>query len=67
MWDIEGSGKWCTLFSISTCNFGSLKNPIQTITILYEVYFRYKWGKWFLWSMVAAQAAKNSGDEWGFS
>ena len=26
--------------------------------------FWYKWKKWFLWTMAAAQAAENHGDEW---
>ena len=30
-----------------------------------DLFFWYKRKKWFLWTMAAAQAAKNHGDEWG--
>ena len=29
-----------------------------------DLSFRYKWESWFLWTMVATQAAENHGDEW---
>ena len=29
--------------------------------------FWYKWKKWFLWTMAAAQAAENYGVEWGLT
>ena len=59
---------------ISTCNFGSFKNPFATITSLSELYFTIRRfiilvqkKKWFLWPMVAAQGAENNGDEWGLT
>ena len=64
---------WIFCF-ISICKFGSFKNPFATITSLSEFYFwirRFillvKWKKWFLWTMAAAQAAENHGDEWGLT
>ena len=38
---------------ISICKFSSFKNPFKI--------------KWFLWTMGAAQAAENHGDEWGLT
>ena len=32
-----------------------------------DLSFWCKWKKWFLWTMVAAQAAENHGDEWGLT
>ena len=32
-----------------------------------DLSFWYKWKKWFLWTMVAAQAVENHGDEWGLT
>ena len=32
-----------------------------------DLFFWYKRKKWFLWTMAAAQAAENHGDEWGLT
>ena len=32
-----------------------------------DLFCRYKQKKWFLWTMAAAQVAKNHGDEWGLT
>ena len=32
-----------------------------------DLSFWYKQKKWFLWTMAAAQAAENHGDEWGLT
>ena len=32
-----------------------------------DLSFWYKWKKWFLWTMAAAQAAENHGDKWGLT
>ena len=32
-----------------------------------DLSFWYKWKKWFLWTMAAAQAAEKHGDEWGLT
>ena len=32
-----------------------------------DLFCCYKWKKWFPWTMVAAQAAENHGDEWGLT
>ena len=59
---------------ISIFKFGSFKNSFAMITSLSELYFRFRrfillvqTKKWFLWTMVAAQAAENHGDEWGLT
>ena len=50
-----------------------LQEPITTITILSELYFRFRGfillvqTKLFLWAMTAAQVAENHGDEWGLT
>ena len=33
---------------------------------LEDLFCCYKCEKWFLWTMAAAQAAENHGDEWGW-
>ena len=32
-----------------------------------DLSFWYKWKKWFLWTMVASQAAENHGDKWSLT
>ena len=32
-----------------------------------DLFYWYKQKKWFLWTMAAAQAAENHGDEWGLT
>ena len=32
-----------------------------------DLSFWYKQKKWFLWTMAAAQAAENHGDQWGLT
>ena len=32
-----------------------------------DLLYYYKQRKWFLWTMAAAQAAENHGDEWGLT
>ena len=34
---------------------------------LEDIFCWYKRKKWFLWTMEAAQAAENHGDEWGLT
>ena len=59
---------------ISTCKFGSFKNPFATITSLCELYFRFRrfiilvhTKKVISMTMAAAQAAENHGDDWGLT
>ena len=64
---------WYRLLVLAIYKFGSFKNTFATITSLSERYrFRrfillVKTEKWFLWTMAAAQAAENHGDEWGLT
>ena len=67
-WDVMGS---CF---ISICKFDSFRTLLQQL-IAYlnftsdseDLSCLYKWTKWFLWTMTAAQAAENHGDEWGWT
>ena len=56
---------------ISVCKFGSFQNPFATITILSEIYFRFRrfilLEQIILWAMAATQAAENHGNEWGLT
>ena len=56
---------------ISVCKFGSFKNPFATITILSEIYFRFRrftlLEQIILWAIAATQAAENHGNEWGLT
>ena len=68
---LESDGLFCV---ISICKFGSFRNPFAMVTSLSELYFRFRrfillvhLTKWFLWTMTAAQAAENHGDERGLT
>ena len=59
---------------INRCKFGSFKNLCAMITSLLKLTLEsegfslwYKQKKWFPWTMAAAQAAENHGDEWGLT
>ena len=55
---LESDGLFC--FS-SKYKFGSFKNPFAIIIGLSKLYFRFT--RFILWTMAAAQAAENHGDE----
>ena len=61
-------------FLYNIWKFGSFENPFAMITNLSELYFKFRrfillvqMKNWFLWTMTAAQAAKNHGYDWGLT
>ena len=56
---------WTQMVHFGWCFRDTFSLHITELCLDSEVwYFWYKLKKWFLWTMVAAQAAKNHGDEW---
>ena len=60
-------------FFISKCKIGTIKKPLAMITSQNftldseDLLFWYKGKNWLLWTMAAAQAAENHGNEWGLT
>ena len=59
-------------YFISICKFDRFKKPFAIITSFlnftldsHDLFCWYRWKKWFLWTMAAAQMGENHRAEWG--
>ena len=68
------SGKWWTLVLVAYASLAASRTLLQWLPACLnftldseDLFCWYKRKKWFLWTMAAAQAAENHGDEWGLT
>ena len=68
-------GKWWTLFVLlAYASLAGSRTLLQQSLVCVnftldteDSFCWYKWKKWFLWTMAAAQTDENHGDEWGLT
>ena len=59
---------------LACASFATLRALLQSLLVYLnftldseDLFCCYKWKKWFLWTMAAAQVAENGGDEWALT